>query len=110
MSHGWQQSEQAGVTRERWRSLLRRKEAAKHHTYDAPCRAVGWAFMAMAFGTWGGLGPECAKLLARVLKRASGWQEGDLRAVRQDELRQSVGLALMRQIWRLLGAKNFILR
>ena len=61
----------------------------------------------MAFGTWGGTGPEAAKILQRILKRAAGWQEGDLRAARQDELRQNFDLTLMRHVWRLLERKNF---
>ena len=62
----------------------------------------------MAFGTWGGQGPEAAKLLHRIVQRAAAWQEGDLRLGRQDEIRCAVGLALMRQVWRLLGSKNFL--
>ena len=60
----------------------------------------------MAFGTWGGLGPEAAKLLARMVGRAAAWQEGPLRAWRQQGLREGVGLALMTHIWALLDAKN----
>ena len=62
----------------------------------------------MAFGTWGGTGPEAAKLMHRLLKRAASWNEGDLLAARQEELRLSLGLALMRHIWILLEAKNLI--
>ena len=64
----------------------------------------------MAFGTWGGLGPEGSRTLHRLVKRAASWQEGELRAVRQQELMETVGLSLMRQIWRLLGKKNHLLR
>jgi hypothetical protein len=62
----------------------------------------------MAFGTWGGMGPEAAKTTYRILKRASGWLEGDLRAARQEELRLQLGLALMRHTWALLETKNFV--
>jgi len=62
----------------------------------------------MAFGTWGGLGPEGAKMLARIVKRAAGWLEGDLRASRQAEIRYSIGLTLMRQVWELLAGKNYL--
>ena len=62
----------------------------------------------MAFGTWGGMGPDAAKLLFRLLKRAASWLDGDSRAARQEELRLTVGLALMRHIWVLLEAKNAI--
>ena len=40
----------------------------------------------MEFGTCGGLGPEGAKVLHRLVKRAASWQEGELRALRQREL------------------------
>ena len=104
--------------------------------YDAPCKAAGWGFLAMSSGTWGGMGPEGARVLhrlakgaaswkegdlrgssperARVLhrlaKRAASWQEGELRALRQNELLETVGLALMRQIWKLLANKNHLFR
>ena len=108
ISHGWQVSERtADVTRERWRSFLRRKEAAKEEKYTAVCSSVGWGFIPMAFGTWGGLGPAGAKLLHRLIKRCAGWDEGTVRSARQDELRQLVGLALSRQIWSLLEDKAF---
>jgi hypothetical protein len=107
--HGWQVSERTSQSRERWRSFLRRKEAAKHTKYDAPCRGQGWAFVPIAMGTWGGMGPEGAKILSRIIKRSATWLEGDLRAWRQQELLQSVGLTLMRHVWRLLAGKNYVL-
>ena len=110
LAHGWQSSESCGVSRERWRTFLRRKEQAKHAKSDAPCKAAGWGFLAMSFGTWGGMGPEGARTLHRLVKRAASWQEGDLRAARQHELLEVIGLSLMRQIWRLLGNKNHMLR
>ena len=62
----------------------------------------------MGFGTWGGLGPEGAKLLHRLVKRAAAWQEGDLRGARQDELLHAVGLALMRQVFQMLAGKSVV--
>jgi hypothetical protein len=107
--HGWQVSERTStVKRDKWRQFLCRKEKDKHGKYDALCgRRAHWSFRALAFGTWGGVGPEAAKVLHRFLKRAACWQEGDLRAARQDELRQHVGLQLMKHVWRLLDGKNF---
>ena len=69
--HAWQLGEQrqAGsarqddISRERWRTFLRRKEADKHSKYDITCNTSGWSFAAMYFGTWGGVGPEGAKFL-----------------------------------------------
>ena len=80
--------------------------------YDAPCKAAGWGFLAMTFGTWGGMGPEGARVLHRLAKRAASWQEGDLRSLRlrQSELLENVGLALMRQVWKLLANKNHLFR
>ena len=62
----------------------------------------------MAFGTWGGMGPECAKLLHRIVKRAAGWHEGPERASRQEECRHIIGMALMRHIWDMLAGKNYM--
>ena len=104
VSHSWQHWERLVVSREHWRSFLPRKEGAKRLKYDIPCQEAGWSFTPMAFGTWGGQGPEAAKLL----QRAAAWQEGDLRAGRQDVIRCAVGLALMRQVWWLLGSQNFL--
>ena len=110
VAHGWQLSEQRTVTRERWRSFLKRKEQMKHAKYDAACKKAGCGFLAIAFGTWGGLGPEGGRVTHRLVKRAAGWQEGVLRGARQHELMEGLGLALMRQIWSLLGNKNHFFR
>ena len=107
--HGWQASVQGpSVTRERWRSFLRKKEQLKHQKYDTACQRAGWSFGALAMGTWGGVGPEGARILQRILKRAAFWLDGDLRAIRQEELKRTFGLIVARQIWRLLDAKNLI--
>ena len=107
--HGWQQSEQsANPTRERWRTFLTRKERAKTDKYMRACQAAGWAFTPMAFGTWGGLGPEAAKLLGRATQRAASRLEGDFRTRRKEELRINLGLALVRHVWALLNNKNLI--
>ena len=73
-----------------------------------PCRQAGWAFMQMTFGTWGGMGPETCKLLQRVLARAAAWLDGSLRTRRHEGLRQSLGMALMGHIWKLLDARSLI--
>jgi hypothetical protein len=105
VAHGWQASEQQAVTRERWRTFLRRKEQAKHAKYDAPFKRAGWGFLAIALGTWGGFGPEGARLVHRLAKK-----EGELRSAKQHELLQNDGLSLMRQIWSLLRNKNHFFR
>ena len=110
--HGWQASVQATgsttVTRECRRTFLKKKEQLKHQKYDQACQRAGWSFAALAMGTWGGVGPEGARTLQRILKRAAFWLDGDMRAVRQEELKRNFGLLIARQIWRLLDAKNLI--
>ena len=54
------------------------------------------------------MGPEGAKLLHRITKRAAGWLEGDLRARSHEEIRHSVGVVLMKHICAMLESKNFI--
>ena len=105
--HGWQAREQT-VGRERWRTFLKCKKGAKHKKYDEVCDKAGWHFVALAFGTWGGMGPECAKTLNTISKRAAGWQEGDLRASQFENARLAVGWALINQILTHLQAKNFL--
>ena len=61
----------------------------------------------MAFGTWGGYGPEAHNVLTKLIKRAAAWQEGSARAAKQDELSGRVGVALMTQIWATLVNKNY---
>ena len=110
--HGWQASVQSAtttnITRERWRTFLKKKEQLKHQKYDAACKRAGWSFMPLAMGTWGGVGPEGARTLQRILKRAASWMDGEQRAVRQEELKSTFGLMVARQIWHLLDAKNLI--
>ena len=112
VSHAWQQLERhtspSQATREKWRAFLTRKERAKRDKYHHPCLSAGWAFAPMAFGTWGGMGPQAAKLFHRLLHRAASWLEGPLRGRRQEELKQLVGVALMQHVWRLLDAKNLL--
>ena len=112
VSHGWQATMRTSAateaTREKWRAFLVNREKLKKQKYLGHCRQAGWTFLPMAFGTWGGMGPEAAKLLFRLIKRAASWLDGDLRAARQEELRLNVGLALMRHTWVLLEAKNSI--
>ena len=85
---------------------MRRREDDKHHTYDTPCKKVGWDFKAMAFGMWGGLGPEANSQLEKLVKRAGAWQTGDLRTSQQESYRLSVGVAFMREVTVLLEHKS----
>lgn len=97
---------QGPVSRERWRSFLTRKEAAKVAKYTVPCTAIRWAFTPVTFGTWGGVGPAGAKLLARIVKRASSWGSEDDREIRAHQMRCTIGFALMGAVASLLERKN----
>ena len=54
------------------------------------------------------LGLAWSKVFHRITKRAAGWQEGDLWARRQEEIRLTVGVDLMRQVLLFLNRKNFL--
>ena len=54
----------------------------------------------------GGVGPGARALLYKLLRRAVGGVPVKLRALRTQEHPQHLSLALMRQVWRLLGAKH----
>ena len=105
--HGWQGSQQQ-ASRERWRAFLRKQEKDKHTKYDIPCQAAHWEVRAMAFGTWGGMGPEGTQVLNRLIKRAASWHDGDLRVACQDRLQIKVGIALMTGVWQMLYNKNLV--
>ena len=96
------------MPRDNWRPFLRRKEGEKHAKYDGPCAADGWHFSAIAFGTWGGWGPEGAKVFSRILKRCTTWEDPAARGVALRRHYESIGVALFRQVWRLLEAKNHV--
>ena len=64
--------------------------------------------MAMAFGTWGGTGPECAKLVHQISKRVASWQEGDLRASKMEQARMALGWSLMTKVLEHQNNKNFL--
>jgi hypothetical protein len=96
------------VTRDNWRPFLRAKELEKHRKYDIPCTTEGWHFMAAAFGTWGGLGPEGAKVLSRTLKRATTWDDPDTRGASLRRQYEAIGVPMFREIFRMLEGSNRI--
>jgi hypothetical protein len=108
VSHGWQVAEQGKVVRDKWRPFLRKREKGKHQKYDEHCTREGWAFMAFSMGTWGGMGPEAAKILSRIAQRAAVCYEGQERANKLNEVYQHVSLSLFRQIWKLLLNKQWV--
>jgi hypothetical protein len=109
--HGWTLAA-ASVARpqprDNWRPFLRRKEERKHAKYDEPCAREGWHFAPAGFGTWGGVGPEGSKIISRMLKRAVTAETPEHRGVALRGLQERIGVALFRQVWRLLEAKNLI--
>ena len=108
--HGWTGTlaTEGSVARENWRPFLRNKEREKHRKYDAPCAGEGWHFMAAAFGTWGGLGPEGAKILGRLMKRATSGEDAEARGASLRRQFEAVGVPLFREIFRLLEGRNRI--
>ena len=84
-------------------STVEKKKMAK---YGEACRLEGWDFTGAAFDTWGGVGPGAKQLLFKLLRRAVGGVPTELRALRAQEHKQHLSLALMRQVWKLLSAKN----
>ena len=62
----------------------------------------------MSFGTWGGLGPEAAKVMSRIVRSCTAWEDAESRGTSQYAIYEQVGVALARQIWKLLASKNFI--
>ena len=43
-----------------------------------------------------------------ILKRAASWLDGDLWAERQEDLKRSFGVMVIRHVWHLLDAKTLI--
>lgn len=64
----------------------------------------------MALGTWGGVGPEEAKLLARLVKRAASWGLEEEKEIRAHELRSKIGFSLMMAVLRPLERKYTTVR
>ena len=100
------QSSQQPWTRQKADGFLKAKEAEKVSKYQTACAREGWAFTPAAFDTWGGMGPKAKDLLYRMLRRAVGAAPVELRPLRVNEMKQQLSLALMRQVWKLLAAKN----
>ena len=100
------QASQKPWSADKARAFVTLQEAQKKTKYTAACKAQGWEFIPAAFDTWGGMGSGAKSVLSKLLKRAVAGTSLDLRAARAQELKQHLSLALMRQVWRLLAAKN----
>ena len=66
----------------------------------------GWGFLPMGFGTFGNVGPSTARLLAQLIDKATAELHGWEKTKRAMEFRQTLSLALMRQVGRQLLLKN----
>ena len=66
----------------------------------------GWGFVPMGFGTFGNAGPSTLRLLSMIIEKATADLAGWEKTKRALEIRQSLSLALMRQVGRQLLLKN----
>ena len=104
ISHPLQAAQQPWSA-EKARGYLAMVERRKVTKYKEACTQEGWDFMGAAFDTWGGAGPGAKQVLFKLLKRAVGGVPLELRPLRTQEHKQLLSLSLMRQVWKLLGAK-----
>ena len=87
-------------------AFLKAVEAKKTAKYKEACALEGWTFAPAVFDSWGGQGPSTKDVLFRLVRRAVGGAPPELRAARIAEQRQMLSISLMRQVWKLLSAKN----
>ena len=99
------QAAQQPWTAEKAKGYLTMVERRKLAKYDTACSSEGLAFLGQR-STCGGMGLGARAVLHKLLRRAVGGVPLELRALRTQEHRQHLSLALMRQVWRLLRAKN----
>ena len=59
-------------TAEKATAFLRKAESQKREKFSQCCSREGWAFVPAALDTWGGVGPACKDLIAKLLSRAVG--------------------------------------
>ena len=70
------------------------------------CEAEGWDFIPFGMNTWGGLGPHGSALLSRLARKATAAADVPDRREADDNLRQNLSLAVMREVWRLLRRRT----
>ena len=106
VSHPAQIAEQP-LTGEKARSFLRRLEQDKLRKYEDICAIEGWDFIPFGMNTWGGIGPHGTSLLHRLTRKATAAEAaaGERREA-DDNLRQNLSLAVMREVWRLLRRRT----
>ena len=105
VSHPAQLSEHP-LTGDKARSFLRRVEADKLRKYEDICDNEGWDFIPFGMNTWGGVGPHGTSLLNRLARKATAVADEADRREEDDNLRQNLALAVMREVWRLLRRRT----
>ena len=74
--------------------------------YRVASEKEGCLFTPAGFNTWGGVGTKAKEVLAKLMARAVAAVSTELQPLRRAELRQNLGVSLMRQVWKLLMVKN----
>jgi hypothetical protein len=97
------QSSEAPFGAEKAKSFLKRKEAAKAAKYVQPCKQEGWDFQALAFDTWGSVGPLSFNLLHRITQKCTTMVSPRHKAEAYQQLHQRISIALMRNVWTQLA-------
>ena len=107
VSHAAQRSE-APFSMAKARSFTKRLEEAKQKKYSEPCGKQGWAFTGAGMDAWGRQGLDCRSLLTKLMQKVSRtmpmWDRP--RAIR--EMRETLNLAVMRQVWKCLASGSVL--
>jgi hypothetical protein len=105
VSHPVQAAEHP-LSGEKAKSFLRRLEQDKVRKYETLCDEEGWDFVPFGMNTWGGIGPHGTSLLHRLLRKATAAGNEEDRRGADEQLRQNLSLAVMREVWRLLQRRT----
>ena len=81
-------------------------EQDKLRKYEEVCENEGWDFIPFGMNTWGGIGPHGTALLHRLLRKATAVADEADRREADENLRQNLSLAVMREVWRLLRRRT----
>ena len=105
VSHPAQVVEQP-LSGEKARSFLRRLEQDKLRKYADVCDEEGWDFIPFGVNTWGGIGPHGSALLNRLTRKATAAADEKDQKEADNNMRQNLSLAVMREVWRLLRRRT----
>ena len=74
-----------------------------------PGTSLGAAhFIPFGVNTWGGIGPHGTALLNRLARKATAAADEAERREADDNIRQNLSLAVMREVWRLLRRRTTV--